>query len=382
MIRGTFSMNNVLLVSQNKDIETHIEKVISENTFGINFRLETCSNFQKAENLLANKDFFVVLIDTALCNDLCIEIHKLSFLARHDVYVLGIGTDIPYEDISRLVKCGLSDFIKTCDISSYVKELFELASKVSGKDNNSILSFKKIFMPASLDSIIFSSLVHEIRNNNNIASLNIEMVKNILKRTKGDMDSEQKDDIVQYAERSLTGIWRTTEMVEAFSYINKVQQSSMGSASDFAVSLENVQKCFHHRFRRIYTEVEEDFSVKIPILKINQRDIYRVILNMFYLAGISISESSKTLKIATFKEGKDCGFSLAFYEAFLYKGYFDNGQNKHLLLAKEYLCCLDILKGFVSLYGGSFVFEEVKDGYSKLKLGFSSKYFLSAKGAV
>lgn len=377
MIGETFSMNNILLVSQNKDIAGIVEKAITENSFSVNFRLEVCSDLTEVEKLLTHKDFFSILVDTSLYDDLSKDIHKLSFLVRYDIYVIAIGKAVPYEIVSRLIKCGLSDFVDVSDVSEYVKSLVEMASEIFGKNENSSAFFKKIFKPDSLDKLIFSSLVHEIRNNNNIASLNTEMVKGILKRSPDDVACAQKDEIIQYIERSMTGLNRTTEMVEVFSYINKLQQSSMGSASDFESSFENVKKCFAHNFKRIYTDVIEDISFKIPVLRINQRDVYRVLLSMFYLAGLSISDTSKVLKIAVFQEGDECGFSMAFLDAFLYKIYFDNEDGKYLLLPKEYICCLDVLKGFVSLYGGSFSLEENSDGYPKLKFCFSSKMFFT-----
>lgn len=368
-------MQTILLVSGDTQISLKLADLISEKKEYSGFKLEVCEDFVEAEQLINNKDFFAVVIDTDICENLCLEIHKLSFLARHEIYVLGIGRSTAYEDIARLIKCGLSDFISTDDIVFYIEELLNLALRIFAIDKGGISAFKKLFRPDSLEQIILSSLLHEVRNNNNIASLNTEMIRSILKRTKDTVDAEQKDEICQYAERAFTGTLKSSEMVEIFSYVHKLKETPAGSVSDFASSLENVQKCFSHRFQRLYSEVKISNDFKVPYLKINQRDVYKVLMNMFYLACLSLGDISSTLEIKVFGNKNHSGFSLAFSDAFLYKVYFDDDCKKRVFLPEEYICCLDILKGFVSLYGGSFSLEETKDNKAELKFCFSPKIY-------
>lgn len=369
-------MHNILLVSADNAILQDIRDVIDKNSFSEMFKCEVSKGLSDAETLIQNKDFFAVFVDADLYDDLCLEIHKFSFLARHDVYVVGIGQKSSPENIAHLMKCGFSDFISTKTLKEFVEGLFKLADVLLAKGITLNNAFKKLFLPQSLDGIILSSMIHEVRNSNNISSLNAEMANSFLSKSKGNLDDEQFVEVKGYLKRLLEGIYRTSSSVENFSYIKKTQSNPMGSVSDFHKTLEDVLTCFSHKFTKIYTEVITDCSFKMPYLKMAQRDLFKILLNMAYISCLSLETPRTPLKIKVFGDTDKSGFSFAFTNAFLYKEYFCKEKGKRLFIPAEYLCSLDVLKGFTDVYGGSFSFKENQD-MCEIEVCFSSELFYS-----
>lgn len=366
-------MNSILLFSKNKEICASLAHMSGQAKDRDLFSVTTCSDFAEAENLLNNKDFFAVFMEV----DLLANDSEIAFLSRHNSCFIGIGKNALAVRAAHFYRLGLFDYVDIDDLNAYTNTFLQTLGGVLQRDAVNGTALKKFFLPDSLEKIILSSLLHEIRNNNNIVSLNAGMLKGLFKNLKDGTELKNSEELSSYLERAIKGTEKTTEVAHMFGHIYKLDQTPMGSVSDFADSLAGVLGCFSNRFKRLYSEVITDDSFKMPYIKINQRDMTKIILNMVYLAGLSLTDKMPVLKIEIFGDETKSGFSLAFPEAGLYQGYFDKKEEHKILFPPEYLASLDILSGFASLYGGSFSFKKEKQDIGKLEFCFSSDMFYS-----
>lgn len=362
-------MNSILLFSENEKICESIEQIKHSAVSADAVSLSVCSDIKEAESLLNIKNFFAVFLDMELLNE-----HQTAFLTRHNSYFIAIGKDV---SVAACYCLNLSDYVSLENFSDYMNVFVQTLDKVLQIDGLADNGFKRFFMPDSMEKIILSSLLHEIRNNNNIVSLNAGMLKGLVKTFKDGDEVKNSEDILSYLERAIKGTEKTTEAAHMFGHIHKMHQTSMGSVSDFHESLSSVLSCFANRFKRLYSDVMVEDTFKMPYIKIDQRDMMKIILNMVYLAGLSLTDTMPVLKIDIFGDKDNSVFSLSFPEAVLYQGYFDNKEENKIMLSAEYLAALNVLAGLADSFGGSFSFKQGEGKTGKLEFCFSSTMFYS-----